>query len=136
MNYGDMSYMEAVFLPIDKDKPALPYDEFIVEGGRHPSMFADDPTYGKHFHAKYVFPNGRKVSVVCGQMFYSRIDAPYEVMFEDEDDPYGYQTDEDLMILLAKAIGDIDEKDMGSPTTDARKGEGNNQTNQESNNGI
>jgi hypothetical protein len=39
-------------------------------------------------------------------LFYSRIDAPYEVMFHDEDEPQGYQTDEELMILLAKAIGD------------------------------
>jgi hypothetical protein len=34
--HDDMSHMEAVFLPIDRDKPALPYDEFIVEGGLHP----------------------------------------------------------------------------------------------------
>ena len=105
----DMTHMEAVFVPIDRDKPCLPYDEFITEGGRHPSVFASDPKYGEHFYAKYEFPNGRKVSVICGAMFYSRTDAPYEVMFEDEDDPHGYQTDEELMILLAKAIGDISE---------------------------
>lgn len=107
MTRNDMSHMEAVFVPIDRDKPCLPYDEFIVEGGRHPSAFASDPKYGDHFYAKYVFPNGKKVSVICGAMFYSRTDAPYEVMFEDEDDPHGYQTDEELMILLAKAIGDM-----------------------------
>jgi hypothetical protein len=103
----DMSHMEAVFLPIDRDRPTLPYDEFITGGGRHPSLFADDPKYGGHFYAMYEFPNGKVVSVICGAMFYSRIDAPYEVMFDDENDPHGYQTDEDLMILLAKAIGDI-----------------------------
>lgn len=102
MRKDDMTHMEAVFLPIDRDKPSLPYDEFIVEGGHHPSL----QERGDHFYAKYEFPNGKKVSVVCGSMFYSRIDAPYEVMFDDEDDPHGYQTDEDLMILLAKAIGD------------------------------
>ena len=103
MHRDDMSHMEAVFLPIDRDKPCLPYDEFIVDSGRHPRLLE----HGDHFYAKYVFPNGKKVSVISGSMFYSRIDAPYEVMFEDEDEPHGYQTDEELMILLAKAIGDM-----------------------------
>jgi hypothetical protein len=104
--HDDMSFMEAVFLPIDRDKPALPYDEFITEWGRHPATsYKEDK--GDHFYAKYKFPNGREVSVICGSMFYSRIDAPYEVMFGDEKEPYGYQTDEELMILLAKAIGDM-----------------------------
>ena len=107
----DMSHMVSVFVPIDRDKPCLPYDEFIVDGGRHPTMQrSSNPQFleerGDHFYAKYVFPNGKKVSVVCGSMFYSRIDAPYEVMSDDEDEPHGYQTDEELMILLAKAIGD------------------------------
>jgi hypothetical protein len=131
----DMTHMEAVFVPIDRDKPCLPYDEFIVDGGRHPIGGDMESKVGGHYYARYEFPNGRAVSVVCGQLFYSTIDAPYEVRLDGED-PEGYQTDEELMILLAKAIGDIDEKDMGSPTTDARKGKGNNQTNQESNNGI
>ena len=104
MNDDDMGYMEAVFLPIDRDKPALPYDEFIVQGGRHPTLGHDR---GGHFHARYKFPNGTEVSVVCGALFYSRTDAPYEVMIVGEDDVHGYQTDEDLMILLAKAIGDM-----------------------------
>ena len=108
MSYGDdMSHMVSVFVPIDRDKPCLPYDEFITEGGRHPSLFAMDEKYGGHFYAKYKFPNGREVSVICGAMFYSRTNAPYEVMFDDESDPHGYQTDEELMILLAKAIGDM-----------------------------
>ena len=106
MRQDDMSFMEAVFVPIDRDRPALPYDEFIVEGGRHPSNIQFGAEIGGHYYAKYEFPNGRKVSVVCGQLFYSQINAPYEVMFEDEDEPHGYQTDEELMILLAKAIGD------------------------------
>jgi hypothetical protein len=105
MHRDDMTHMEAVFLPIDRDRPALPYDEFIVNSGRHPNG-TFEKKLGGHYYAKYEFPNGRKVSVVCGQLFYSRIDAPYEVMFEDEDEPHGYQTDEELMILLAKAIGD------------------------------
>jgi len=106
MTQGDMSHMEAVFLPIDRDRPALPYDEFIVDGGRHP-VGGYEEKVGGHYYARYEFPNGRKVSVVCGQLFYSRIDAPYEVRVDDEE-PEGYLTDEDLMILLAKAIGDTE----------------------------
>ena len=104
MKRDDMSHMEAVFVPIDRERPSLPYDEFITEGGRHPVGNLDG--MGSHFYAKYKFPNGREVSVICGSMFYSRIDAPYEVMSDDDDEPHGYQTDEELMILLAKAIGD------------------------------
>ena len=113
--HDDMSFMEAVFLPIDRDKPALPYDEFIVEGGLHPigdskvHPIGDSKGRGGHFYARYEFPNGTNVSVICGSMFYSRIDAPYEVRVDDsESEPIqGYQTDEELMILLAKAIGDM-----------------------------
>ena len=105
MTRDDMTHMEAVFLPRDRDRPALPYDEFIVDGGRHPVSEATESKCGNHFFARYEFPNGRKVSVICGQLFYSTIDAPYEVRVDGEE-PHGYQTDEDLMILLAKAIGD------------------------------
>jgi hypothetical protein len=98
--------MEAVFVPIDRDKPCLPYDEFIVDGGRHPVSEATESKCGGHYYARYEFPNGNKVSVVCGQLFYSTIDAPYEVRVDGEE-PEGYLTDEELMILLAKAIGDI-----------------------------
>ena len=105
MRKDDMSFMEAVFLPIGRDRPALPYDEFIVEGGRHP-IGGFEEKVGGHYFARYEFPNGKTVSVVCGQLFYSTIDAPYEVRVDGEDEPHGYQTDEDLMILLAKTIGD------------------------------
>jgi hypothetical protein len=101
-----MTHMGAVFVPIDRDRPALPYDEFIVEGGRHPISESTESKCGGHYFARYEFPNGRTVSVICGQLFYSRIDAPYEVRFGEEE-PYGYQTDEEMMILLAKAIGDM-----------------------------
>jgi hypothetical protein len=103
--YDDMSFMEAVFLPRDRDKPALPYDEFITEGGRHPRL--DGSNHGGHFYAKYEFPNGNEVSVICGAMFYSRTDAPYEARLND-DEPDGCLTDEELMIFLAKAIGDTE----------------------------
>jgi hypothetical protein len=107
MKDDDMSFMEAVFLPMDRDRPSLPYDEFIVSGGRHPNHHVFVQKHGGHYRAKYEFPNGRKVSVVCGQMFYSRTDAPYEASIDGEE-PVGYLTDEDLLILLAKAIGDTE----------------------------
>lgn len=106
MTRDDMTHMEAVFLPIDRDRPALPYDEFIVESGRHPAGGYEDKI-GGHYYATYEFPNGKKVSVVCGQLFYSKIDAPYEVMCSDDEEPHGYLTDEELMIILAKTIGDM-----------------------------
>jgi hypothetical protein len=77
--------------------------------------------YGLHFSAKYEIPcaNGAVfyVSVISGKMFYSRVDAPYEVLgrrVEEEDDelgnePMGYQTDEQLMIYLAKLIAKAQE---------------------------
>lgn len=108
MRQDDMSHMEAVFVPIDRDRPSLPYDEFITEWGKHPAINGIESNVGGHFYAKYKFPNGKGASVVCGQLFYSSIDAPYEVMFNDEGDVHGYQTDEQLMILLAKAIGDTE----------------------------
>ena len=109
----DMSFMEAVFKPINRNKPSLPYDEFIVDWGEHPLGQGEKSKIGGHYFAKYVFPNGKQVSVVCGQLFYSTVDAPYEVWVtgadkkSETDDPLGFQTDEDLMILLAKAIGDM-----------------------------
>ena len=103
----DMSHMRAVFMPIDRAKPALPYDEFIVDGGIHPSNASLRDKYGEHFFAHYEFPNGNKVSVISGGLFYSAIDAPYEVRLNEEE-PEGRLTDEELMIFLAKAIGDTE----------------------------
>ena len=108
----DMSFMEAVFQPINRNKPSLPYDEFITEWGEHPASQSFSSKIGKHFFARYNFPNGKEVSVVCGQLFYSTVEAPYEVWVTgaegkgETEDPLGFQTDEDLMLLLAKAIGD------------------------------
>jgi hypothetical protein len=103
----DMSYMQAVFQPINRNKPSLPYDEFITAWGEHPLGQGEKSKIGKHFFARYNFPNGKEVSVVCGQLFHSTVQAPYEVwVINETDDPLGFQTDEDLMILLAKAIGD------------------------------
>jgi hypothetical protein len=117
--------MEEVFLP-DKhgnEKPKLPFNKYIVEWGYH-SMYESalrNPNgimaemarkNGKSYKAKYSIPctSGAvfTVSVVCGSTMHCSAEAPYEVMmpnvWEDSDEPFGYQTDEDLMILLAKLI--------------------------------
>ena len=115
-----MSHMEDVFL-----NRQLPFAEYIVECGYHPmtqrylkchpekeSALRDMmDKYGSHFSAKYEIPceGGAvfNVSVISGMMFFSRIDAPYEIMGPREDDsgdPRGYQTEEDLMVYLAKLV--------------------------------
>lgn len=75
--------------------------------------------YGLHFAAQYRIPCASgavfEVSVISGKMFYSRIDAPYEIMGvaledgQDGDEPMPYQTDEQLMIYLAKVVAKAQE---------------------------
>ena len=109
----EFAHMEAVFIPIDRDKPNLPFSEFITESGRHNISVSED-NYQHHFFAKYSIPRRDgvvvEVSVISGAMFYCERDAPYEVMVGDEEDPRGYRTDEQLMIILAKLIaGETDD---------------------------
>jgi hypothetical protein len=128
----DMSFMEPVFM-----ERQLPFPEYLERCGYH-SMTQEilnkynDPInpdhaskrsaleamldkYGKHFSASYRFPckggASISISVISGKMFYSRIDAPYEIMGvaldderEDGNEPMPYQTDEQLMIYLAKVL--------------------------------
>ena len=133
MHDDDMSFMREVFMPDTQgnDKPKLPFNKYIVEWGYHHMSKdlenlkdAPDPNgamanmrrkYGESFQCKYKLPRPdgtvTEVSVICGMMFYSRKDAPYEVMVYDgteDNDPYAYQTDEDLMLLLAKLLGEGD----------------------------
>lgn len=135
----DMSFMEPIFR-----EGKLPFAEYLVTSGYHPMTqeilsrktqdFTDEEAhegaaklsaldgmmdkYGLHFAATYRFPckggASISVSVISGKMFYSRIDAPYEVMGvalddEDGDHPRGYQTDEQLMIYLAKVVAKAQE---------------------------
>jgi hypothetical protein len=130
----DMSFMEPIFM-----ERQLPFAEYLEKSGYHPmtqeilnkQAFSDEQAhegipkvsalkgmmdkYGLHFAASYRFPckggASISISVISGKMFYSRIDAPYEIMgvaLGDEDDeerdPRGYQTDEQLMIYLAKVL--------------------------------
>lgn len=113
----NFDHMQSVFKPIDRDKPNLPFSEFIVDAGEHKVTRGTSFTkYGSHYYAQYEIPrkDGKliHVSVISGSMSYCRPDAPYEVRVIgiNDDEPFGYQTDEDLMILLAKlvATGGID----------------------------
>ena len=121
----EFDHMQEVFLP-DKhgdEKPRLPFSEYIVEWGYHPMyesalqnpdgiMSQMARKNGKSFRAIYSIPckggATMKVSVVCGATMHCSANAPYEVdmpnIWQNSEDPFGYQTDEDLMILLAKLI--------------------------------
>lgn len=120
----DMEFMREVFMP-DKDgnlKPLLPFAQYIYEWGEHPVMREMDSAYkdkyGSSFFARYNVPRPdgslTGISVVCGSYFYSRRDAPYEVLVNvpdgNDDEPFGYQTDEDLMMLVARLLNEGDTK--------------------------
>ena len=128
----DMSFMEPIFM-----ERQLPFAEYLEKSGYH-SMTQEilnkynDPInpdhaskrsalegmldkYGLHFSASYRFPckggASISISVISGKMFYSKIDAPYEILGvalgdeqEDGNEPIPYQTDEQLMIYLAKVL--------------------------------
>lgn len=94
--------MEEVFvIPPDRAHPRLPLAEYVTECGKH--RVGDTDTYKHHYFARYVFPNGREVSVISGWMFYCSPEAPYEVRIGD-DEPMGYVNDERLMFLLIQEM--------------------------------
>jgi hypothetical protein len=121
----DMEFMREVFMP-DKDgnlKPLLPFAHYIYEWGEHPIMHEmrdkDRSKYGSSFFAQYRVPRPdgtlTGISVVCGHYFYSRKDAPYEILIINEpdgndDEPMGYRTDEDLMLLIAQLLNEGETK--------------------------
>jgi hypothetical protein len=122
----DMSFMKEVFMPDTQgnEKPRLPFNQYITVWGYHPltnevmelknkegAVARMHNKYGDSFQCKYSIPrpSGKltEMSVISGMMFYSRKDAPYEVIVYDgkEDSaPLAYQTDEDLMLLIAKLL--------------------------------
>jgi hypothetical protein len=90
----------------------LPYAEYLTECGEHPMKAGylkdGDAPFPKHYSAKYFFPDsGIEVSVIHGVLFHCGYDEPYEIMVTQgkHKRPFGYQTDEDLFILLTKIIG-------------------------------
>ena len=115
MHEDDMSHMAEVFL-----NGGLPFPEYLTESKLHHVSIGLGKAkndmqrkYGTHFMAKYSVPrpNGKvtELSVISGMMFYSRKDAPYEVMVYDgreDNEPIGYQTDEDLILLIAKLLAE------------------------------
>ena len=131
MHDDDMSFMREVFMPDahGNEKPRLPFNKYIYEWGFHPMspevMAEGDNSgalakmrkkYGDSFMCKYKVPRPdgtvTELSVICGMMFYCRTDAPYEVMVYDnreDHEPFGYQTDEDLMLLIAKLLNQTGE---------------------------
>ena len=130
MHEDDMSFMCEVFIPDAelKQKPRLPFNEYIVNWGLHPmsvevrekaphlsALSYMRKKYGDSFQCRYNIPRPdgtfTELSVISGMMFYCRKDAPYEVMIyggKSDGDPLPYQTDEDLMLLIAKLLGESD----------------------------
>jgi hypothetical protein len=124
MQEDDMSFMREVFMPDTQgnEKPKLPFSQYITEWGLHRMSQEVNATeggamadmrrkYGNHFQCRYSIPRTggavSNVSVICGMMFYSRKDAPYEVMVDGDNDYHlPYQTDEDLMLLIAKLLNE------------------------------
>jgi hypothetical protein len=98
MQANDMSHMAEIFTT-----PLLPYKEFLVTHGEHQAQLMQGGKLGKHYHARYEFPCGTEVSVISGPLFYCNLDAPYEYRIGAEE-PVGYQTDEELYVLLTKVI--------------------------------
>ena len=92
----------------------LPYAEYLTECGEHPMKAGylkdGDAPFPKHYSAKYFFPDSRiEVSVIHGMLFHCGPDEPYEILISQgerkQQGPLGYQTDEELFILLTKIIG-------------------------------
>lgn len=101
-NSSKFAVMEEVFIiPPDRAHPRLPLGEYVTECGKH--RVAAPDKYEHHYFARYVFPNGREVSVISGWMFYCSPEAPYEVRIGD-DEPIGYVNDERLMFLLIQEM--------------------------------
>ena len=96
-------------------KRQLPYAEYLTECGLHPmkagyTQAMEGTPFPKQYSAKYFFPDNEiEVSVIHGVLFYCGYDAPYEILITQgerkQQGPLGYQTDEDLFILLTKIIG-------------------------------
>jgi hypothetical protein len=86
---------------------SMPFEEFIIDDGRHPRL---DGT-----RTRYAFPNGYGASVISGELYHCDTEHPYEIgllkngklvynLFGEGDDVLGFQTDADLMVVLAKVM--------------------------------
>ena len=93
----------------------MPFAEYLTECGEHPMKAGythamEGTPFPMHYSAKYFFPDsGIEVSVIHGMLFNCNPDTPYEILVTQgkrkQQGPLGYQTDEELFILLTKVIG-------------------------------
>ena len=97
---------------LDKDPQGsgLPFKEYVVQDQAHALL----DNVGRRI--RYEFNNGYGLSVVMGDLFYTDKGRPYEIcpllhgkldykaIDPNNEDIYPYQTDEDLMIMIAKLI--------------------------------
>jgi hypothetical protein len=103
---------EAFIIPPDRATPRLPLAEYIEVSGYHKMAEIAGSAYEKssldmrnHYYARWVFPNGREVTAISGQLFHCDPERPYEVWLRSTDsEPMGWQTDEDLMKLLIQEM--------------------------------
>jgi hypothetical protein len=102
---------EAFIIPPDRSTPRLPLSEYIEASGYHRIAESagayEDSTLDmrNHYYARWVFPNGREVTAISGQLFHCDPEHPYEVWLRSTDsEPRGWQTDEDLMKLLIQEM--------------------------------
>lgn len=94
----------------DPQGMGMPYKEFITRDASR------DMGAIKGRQVVYTFPNGYGASVVMGEIFHCDDEHPYEVgplhkgkldytaLGGDTNDVLGFQTDADLMIVLAKLM--------------------------------
>ena len=95
----------------------MPFAEYLTECGLHPMRAGYtnelEGPFPKHYQAKYFFRHsgGIEVSVIHGMLFHCNPEAPYEILISQgkgkQQGPFGYQTDEELYILLAKIAGGV-----------------------------
>ena len=107
-------------------KHELPFKEFIVldkihEIGEH-DIKSELKSLALNFgeldsrRVRYEFPNGYGASVIMGELFHTSKEGPYEIgllhhgkldytaLGGDTNDVLSFQTDADLMIVLAKLM--------------------------------
>lgn len=87
---------------------SMPFEKFIVDDGMHPRLDG--------MRTRYEFPNGYGASVISGSLFHTDKDHPYEIGLLHNgkldyhalggamEDVLNYQTDAELMIILAKLM--------------------------------
>ena len=95
----------------------MPYKEYIISDSKD-SMDNGVFRFAHQWlrRVRYKFPNGWGASVVMGELYYSRLNAPfeacptkgdklwYDAVEEYKNDVYAYHSEEELYILLPKLL--------------------------------